>query len=121
MKSDWEKVGIIGVDAGICWIGDPCYIMHKEEPYKDVGKDWGDFCDLLWKKGEDKENPLASPRHVQFNYDGGHPGLGVCVSSGYGDGSYEVFVKKTSDGRIAEAKVVFIPDNEEIYDDEEEF
>ncbi len=30
-KTKWEKIGQIGVDAGLCWIGDPCYILHKEE------------------------------------------------------------------------------------------
>ena len=37
----------------------------------------------------------------------GHAGLGVSVSSGYGDGVYDVFVKR-KDNRIAEVKVVFI-------------
>ena len=28
------KVGEIGVDAGLCWIGDPCFLMYiKIEKY----------------------------------------------------------------------------------------
>lgn len=53
--SKWEEVGTIDVDAGICWIGDPCYILHKdinakEEhnlPPKGIGTDWHSFCDLI--------------------------------------------------------------------------
>lgn len=93
----WERVGEIGVDAGLCWVGDPCYILHKTKATtpKGIGKNWGDFCDLL----EDKA--------TQFNYDRGHAGLGVCVSTGYGDGTYPVFIKRNHEGRVAEVKVVF--------------
>ena len=42
-----KVIGTIGVDAGIVWIGDPCYIMHKEEETPStIGKNWGEFCDL---------------------------------------------------------------------------
>ncbi len=26
----WEKVGVVGVDAGLLWLGDPCYILDKD-------------------------------------------------------------------------------------------
>jgi Protein of unknown function (DUF4241) len=96
----WEKVGEIGVDAGLCWVGDPCYILHRKpgtEP-KDLGKTWPEFCDKL---GDDY------PTAKQFNYDLGHPGLGVAVSTGYGDGSYPVYVKKNDEGRIVGVMVKF--------------
>ena len=102
--SDWEKVGEIGVDAGRCWIGDACYILHNQKPYKSLGGTWEEFCDLLHAD----EIP-----HKQFSYDHGEPGLGLCVETGYGDGLYPVFVKLNSEGRVAEAKVVFIDPNEE--------
>lgn len=94
MKSQWEKVGEIGVDAGLCWIGDPCYIIHANEYSKSIGKNWGEFCDKL------KDDA------TQFNYDLGHPGLGVAVSTGYGDGTYDVEVRR-ADGRIKELRVKF--------------
>jgi len=72
-------IGYIGVDAGIVWIGDPCYIMHKDKPYKSIGKDWGDFCDKL-----------GDSYVKSFNYDMGHEGLGVCTSTKHGDGHYPV-------------------------------
>jgi len=103
-RGQWKKIGVIGVDAGICWIGDPCYILHQEEIPKDIGKNWTEFC-----------NRTDTPdNHWQFNYDAGHPGLGVCVSTGWGDGEYKVFAREEN-GRIAEVKVVF-----GYSDDEEE-
>lgn len=95
-KSEWERVGVIGVDAGMCWIGDPCYILHADKQPRDIGRSWGEFCDAM--SGEDTR---------QFDYDAGHEGLGVCVSTGYGDGCYPVEVRRDG-GRIAEVRIKFI-------------
>jgi len=70
-------IGRIGVDAGMVWIGDPCYILHQEKLPSTLGEDWDDFCDLT----ED---------HESFPYEMGHEGLGVCTSTRYGDGFYPV-------------------------------
>ena len=102
-----ELIGEIGVDAGLCWVGDPCYILHKgENPYKDIGINWGEFCGKITEKD-----------NHQFNYDHGHPGLGVVVHTGYGDGSYPVYIDRAEDGRIKSVTVEFISDEE--FDDEE--
>ena len=110
--SKWVKVGEIGVDAGLCWVGDPCYIIHAENTPKELGKDWAEFCKNLWKKEEVSKN-----RGAQFNYDKGHPGLGVVVPAGFGDGCYNVYAKFSDEGswgqRVAEVKVVFIEDNDD--------
>ncbi len=98
-NAQWEKVGVIGVDAGLCWIGDPCYIIGKDVN-KQPAKTWEEFCDKLFAN--------ESSQVMQWNYELGHVGLGVSVQTGYGDGVYDVFVKRTKEGRIAEAKVVFI-------------
>ena len=97
-KTKWEQVGVMGVDAGLCWIGDPCYVLHADELPKSIGGNWQEFCDNL-------ENMHHSKT---FNFDKGHEGLGVCVSTGYGDGSYPVYIKKNDEGRVCEVKVVFI-------------
>ncbi|HMJ57245.1 MAG TPA: hypothetical protein VK540_34485 [Polyangiaceae bacterium] len=98
---EWLKVGVIGVDAGMCWVGDPCRVIHDEEgPEAALGKDWYDFCRLTTKHGI--EGPTSA---AQFD---AKTGLGVCVRSGYGDGAYDVFVRKSRDGKVAELRVVFI-------------
>jgi len=101
--SVWHHAGVIGVDAGLCWVGDPCYVMHARP--KDIGENWLDFCERL---GD------SHPTVRQFHYDMGHPGLGVCVSTGYGDGGYPVEVRYNAEGRVAELRVTFINDGPDI-------
>ncbi len=101
-----ECIGEIGVDAGLCWIGDPCYILHRAEPPKAIGKGWDEFCDILH---EDDQYPTCK----QLDYDLGHPGLGVVVSTGYGDGVYPVYAEFSEDGRIARVSVEFIGQDDE--------
>ena len=55
---------------------------------------------------------LNAPYYGQLNYRMGHPGVAVAFSSGWGDGVYEVQVRKV-DGRIAEARIIMIDENEE--------
>ena len=97
-----KQIGEIGVDAGLCWIGDPCYILHKEQPPQAIGKDWDEFCDTLGSNSEFR----------QYDYDLGHPGLGVVVSTGYGDGTYPVFAGFNDEGRIAKVWVEFIAEDD---------
>jgi hypothetical protein len=104
LEDGWEKVGVVGVDAGLVWLGDPCYILHTKKP-KAIGKDWGDLAKSLdLRLGNDA---------VQMNYDKGHPGLGVIVTSGYGDGEYPVEVRRLEDGTIAEVRVVFVREQDD--------
>jgi hypothetical protein len=107
-----KQIGEIGVDAGLCWIGDPCYILHKEQPPKAIGKDWGEFCDIL--------NDDKYPTYKQFHYDLGHAGLGVVVSTGYGDGVYPVYAEFNEEGRIARVWVEFLEPADTTDDAEEE-
>jgi len=100
-------VGMIGVDAGLCWIGDPCYIHHDKNP-KEWGKDWGEFCANLHKK-ESRPGPTLA----QFNYDKGHAGLGVCVSTGLGDRAYDVHAE-VNGKRIVSATVTFMKNEERL-------
>ncbi|MBU2598334.1 MAG: DUF4241 domain-containing protein [Actinobacteria bacterium] len=52
----------------------------------------------------------------QLNYKKGHAGVGVVCSSGFGDGTYNVFVKYDNfdnwGQRIVELKVVFVSEKE---------
>lgn len=97
MKTKWETVGIVSVDAGILWVGDPCYVLHQEEPVKDIGKDWGEFCDKILK--DDAPG-------TQLNHNNGGPGLAVVVGGFGGDGVWPVEVKM-KDGMVSEMRVKF--------------
>jgi hypothetical protein len=109
------KVGVIGVDAGLCWIGDPCYILHKSEKEKPeaIGTDWPDFVNRLYGNNLCGESSCVVGK--QMKYDLGHSGLGVVVSTGYGDGLYPVYAE-VKDGRVAKVWVDFMEDSD---DDEE--
>ena len=115
-KSKWERIGSIDVDAGLCWIGDPCYVFHRDEgdEPENLGKNWHEFCDNVWRNGEDK-------MFTQFNHNMGHAGLGVAVSTGYGDGTYPVEARIEDCGdwgkRIAEIRILFINEPEEQLDE----
>lgn len=102
-KLEARVIGQVGVDAGLIWIGDPCYIINREEErkYKSLGKTWGDFCELLGNKS-----------YKSFNYDAGHEGLGVCTSTKHGDGCYNVigFFEKG-----AESPSCVMVDFDEVY------
>jgi hypothetical protein len=92
--NDLKLIGHIGVDAGLVWIGDPCYVIHKNEKdrYKSIGKDWYEFCGLLYDENKKSKLPMS------FNYDMGHEGMGICSSTKYGDGTYPVYMIGDNDG-----------------------
>ncbi|MEO2122451.1 MAG: hypothetical protein ABGY10_03905 [bacterium] len=92
----WETIGCIYVDAGLCWLGDPCYVLGDEASSR--VKDWGEFVDAL-HEGSGTSAPLGE-------------GVGVAVSTGWGDGKYPVEVKRRA-GRVAEVRIVFIAEGEE--------
>ena len=106
----WTKVGEVGVDAGLMMIGDPCYSVDSDANTWATGE-WTDFCSKLFESEEfDKNQAVGIPFKM------GHGGAAVVTSTGFGDGVYDVFVKYSNEGdwgrRIAEAKVVFISDEE---------
>lgn len=84
MDFELKLIGKIGVDSGLVWIGDPCYLLQGERP-NSVGKDWSDFCEIIHRDEEDDTSSIS------FNYDMGHEGLGVCSSTKWGDGEYSVY------------------------------
>lgn len=104
----WVRIGDVGVDAGMIWLGDPCYILHRDEGQEpvDVGKDWSEFCERFHERAKDTGT-------AQFAYNMGHDGLGVCVNSGLGDGVYPVEARYEDDPnwgkRVAEVRIKFLP------------
>jgi len=124
MSNKWEKAGIAGVDAGMIWIGDPCYFIPDNKLNKRVAElgikvskqpkkppkpldEYGDFCDVVLDPKRD--NKLG---FLQFNYEAGHAGLGVLVDGFGGDGVFDVFIKRGADGLVSAAKIVFSEDDE---------
>lgn len=69
-----KVIGRIGVDAGLVWIGDPCYIIHADRNHlsSELGRTWLEFCDTITDKP-----------YYEFNE-------GVVTSTLHGDGQYDV-------------------------------
>ena len=87
-----KKVGTIMIDAGLLWLGDPCYVLPDDSNHN-PGADWDAFCKTMM----DTRSPTAH----NFN------GIGVCVSTGYGDGEYPV-TAEIKNGRVHSVTVKFI-------------
>jgi hypothetical protein len=107
MKTRRIHLGYIGVDAGLCWIGDPCYVLPDGRD-TNPGADWGKFCKVI-SENDKPGNPTAH----NFN------GIGVCVGTGYGDGEYPV-TANIENGRVMSVTVNFNEDrfDHEIYDED---
>jgi hypothetical protein len=74
-----KVIGHVAVDSGLVWIGDPCYILHSDDPQHSIGRSWGEFCDTI--KDSTEHN---------FEFNRGGAGLGVVSSTKHGDGFYPV-------------------------------
>jgi len=84
-----KRLGTIGVDAGMCWIGDPCYVLPDDARHN-PGADWDEFCRTMLRAS-----------HKEFSE-------GVCVTTGNGDGEYPVDAEMTEDGRVASVTIRFL-------------
>ena len=93
---------VVGVDAGMIWIGDPCYVLGDDASHRVT--DWMDFCDKI-----PHCNEVSAPL--------GH-GIGLAIPSGYGDGCYPVTVERNGDGRVASVTITFI-DEDDDYNEED--
>jgi hypothetical protein len=102
MEGDWEQIAAIGVDAGLVWLGDPCYTMTPDTPYV-VAPSWQEFVRAVFAK-------MANTDIARFEKSDDWGDIGVAVQSGLGDGVYPVYVRRDSvSGRIAELRVEFLP------------
>ena len=92
-----EQIGTIFVDAGLCWVGDPCYVMGDDASSR--VKDWmADFCDKL-DFNKNHNAPLGD-------------GTGFAISTGYGDGEYPVFIERGHEGRVSAIRIEFMEDED---------
>lgn len=103
--SNWIRVNkSFGVDSGQFGFFDYNYfINHESEREYDSPGFYKDCCDLT----------LSANKFGLLNQ-------GVVSSSGYGDGSYPVYIAKNTNGEVIGVKVVFISDEEDYYDEDEE-
>lgn len=111
-KKIWEKVGTVDVDAGIIMVGDPCYSLPDSRDGRgDKGLDYSRLLEILDVRDLDRNGFATIPHGADDTKkpvtDLGRQGHGVVVSSGYGDGTYKVYVRRYPDGRIKAVKVVF--------------
>jgi hypothetical protein len=94
----WEKVGVVGVDSGLLWVGDPCY-LYEEDERAAMGQTYEDFLTIL----RDREVDGVA----QFNYTQRRPGFGVALYTANGDGLYPLEVRRDVAGRVVEMRVIF--------------
>ena len=99
----WTKVGTIFVDAGCVMVGDPCYTQGREA--SSASESWHEFLEATWPETFGP-NPDKDAQMKDAVLARGEEGLGIVVSSGYGDGEYPVYVDR-EDGRVKAVKVVF--------------
>ena len=87
-----KVVGHIGVDSGLVFISDPCYIKNHEilfNPDK-----WDNFCDERYGKNDDYEQTKEMCG-------------GVVTNTANGDGLYPVYATFDEDGCVTKIEVVF--------------
>lgn len=79
IKHMWRKelLGNIGVDSGVVFIGDPCYLRGEINP-----DDISHVIQCAW--GENKN-------HASLPFQLGHEGAGIVSSTLDGDGYYPVY------------------------------
>jgi hypothetical protein len=96
-----KHLGRIMIDAGLCWIGDPCFTLPDKSD-SNPGADWGKFCKELTLSA------MATGEPTAHNFDG----IGVCVGTGYGDGEYPV-TAEIENGRVMSVTVDFSGEDDE--------
>lgn len=103
MRTKVTQIGTVGVDAGMLYLGDPCYVIDKE-----LGKmPWGEFLDKLYAS-DPRPNAMHWTVSAPFpNPAAGEFRAGIVVTTGYGDGEYPVFAEINEEGRVMSVTVNF--------------
>lgn len=120
-NSEWEKIGELPVDSGQMLLGDPAYVL-PDEVFEELIK----TTDLN-TTGALKGYSLVPEKLIRDTmgykkclntYE--HPNAAYKIQTGFGDGVYEVFVKrqdhKEFGSRISELKIVFLDENDNAED-----
>lgn len=101
----YHKIGEIGVDAGLAG-----FFVNKPD-YDD--KAWAALCDAMGAVDKAWEAETGEAYRNVYEFDSG-----FFVSSGYGDGCYDVYELLDEDSVKVGLEIVFIDDEE--YEEEEE-
>jgi hypothetical protein len=102
VKTKFEVVGHITVDAGIVQLGDPCY---QDADFRDHKK-WAKYIETMGIIGMNDSVQIPHSHYEEGNY--GKYGRAVVVVSGFGDGVYPVEIKKCSKtSRVKEVRIRF--------------
>lgn len=108
-----EKIGELHVDAGCMVFGDPCYFATPDCPNTFM-EPWSIFCDKVLN-GMDAPDPETGQPRQYTEFDPESPGTALIVHTGYGDGTYPVYVERKH-GRILRIAVDFDPEPEDEED-----
>ena len=109
--SEIKKIGNVFVDSGQMMVGDPCYLSN-----------WVDSksLDFDGRTGEYSYEGACQETTSEDRAGILGGGLSAVCTSGFGDGSYPVYVEYSDEGswgtRVKSMTVVFIDD--EDYDDD---
>jgi len=102
----WKKIGKISVDAGLVFIGDPCYLSDKNPFQK-----WNKFVEDMG------DRDTAAITHDQKVEDTDDCAMGIISSTGWGDGTYDVLAL-IEQGRVLELRILFDTSVDDEYDAE---
>ena len=105
-----ELAGYCGVDSGQIMVIDPCYALKDE--FDDLNGNYRSVCNVTLSDDGYGEFPLPA-----FGYN---QSIGVATSSGYGDGCYPVYVRLNKEGRVTSMAIIFMPNDDDFLDDEDE-
>jgi hypothetical protein len=96
------QIGTIGVDAGLCYVGDPCYVIDNV-----LGaKPWGDFLDAMYAGSPEGADAPHWTVHSTTAHGTRTFAAGIVTTTGEGDGEYPVYAK-IRDGRVRQILVDF--------------
>ena len=102
--TDLEFAGLFTVDSGQAIVGDPC---HLNEYDSNTNDEWN----LEGKIGQYSFQGISATTLANdFGVVGG--GSAVAFNTGYGDGSYPVFVQLNEDGRVTKVVIDFVDEIE---------
>lgn len=105
-RGKWEHVGVVSVDSGRIWIGDPCYVLDPDPTHRPraIGADDAGFEAFMESLGNNEAKA--------FNHDVGREGLGVCIPSSLGDGVFPVQIHRNADGDVTTVVITLIRDED---------